>query len=67
MFFCFVPLGEGGKSGNCVRGRHHPDNVRNTKLLWLKMIKTHMRLPPKREIWFWCVLARATHWLPDPN
>ena len=45
--------GRGGKSGNCVRGRPHPDNLRNTKLSWLKMAKKHMQLPLKREIWFW--------------
>ena len=45
--------GRGGKSGNLVRGRPHPDNMRNTKLRWLKMAKEHMQLPPKREIWFW--------------
>ena len=45
--------GRGGNSGTCVRGRPHPDNMRNTKLRWLKTVKQHMQLPLKREIWFW--------------
>jgi hypothetical protein len=45
--------GSGGQSGDCGRGRPHPDNMRNTKLRWLKMAMKHMQLPLKREIWFW--------------
>ena len=36
-----------------VRGRPHPDNVRNTKLEWLKRIKSHLSLPKTRQVWIW--------------
>ena len=40
----------------------HPDNDRNTKLLWLKNLYHHMNLPDTvTDVWIWCVFPFFSH------
>ena len=50
----FVSQNWEGEDGSGLNGKgKHPDNSKNTKLLWLLNMKQHLCIPEATKIWVW--------------